>query len=216
MHIVEGFLPLTWCIVWIVISLIFVIYGIRQMITVFREVPEAKKIFSISFLFMLIVQLLGFNLVTGTTSSPFGNALGGSIFGPAITSVIAAFVLIIHALLLGYGGLTTIGANIFSMGVVGPFVAYLIFKAFTKRDISPYIAIVLASFLANICTALTTAVQFGLVFGGILKFVVIFIISQIPFIVIDVIVTTVAFMVVYELYKKSEIFSPDFKLFNFR
>ncbi len=41
--------------------------------------------------------------------------------------VVASIALLLQALFLGHGGLTTLGANVFSMGVVGAFSAYFTF-----------------------------------------------------------------------------------------
>lgn len=211
MHIVEGFLPLYWCIIWFILALIFIVIGIRQMKNVIREVPESKKVLGISGVFMFVMQFFGVGFVTGTTSSALGNGFSGSIFGPAITSVIAAVVLLLQAILLGYGGLTTLGANIFSIGVVGPFVAYLVFTAFRKRNISPILGMAIASLLSTVCSCLTTAVQFGLVYNGFWKFVILMFVSQLPLIVLDVLITLVVFVFVYYSMKDNPIFSEDFR-----
>ena len=63
--------------------------------------------------------------VTGSCSHPTGTGLGAVLFGPAAVSVLAAIVLVFQALLLAHGGITTLGANDFSMGIVGPFAAWL-------------------------------------------------------------------------------------------
>ncbi len=49
-------------------------------------------------------------------------------------TVVGLIVLLFQALLLAHGGLTTLGANTFSMAIVGPLVSYGIFKLLKKRD----------------------------------------------------------------------------------
>ncbi len=62
----------------------------------------------------------------------------------------AAIVLVFQALLLAHGGLTTLGANIFSMGIVGPVVAWLVFKKASKKiGWGPSIGIFFAALLGN-------------------------------------------------------------------
>jgi cobalt/nickel transport system permease protein len=56
---------------------------------------------------------------TGTCSHPCGSGLAAVIVGPAVTTVIAAIALLLQALFLAHGGLTTLGANIVSMGWSG-------------------------------------------------------------------------------------------------
>ena len=136
MHIMEGYLPLTWCIVWFVISFIIVAFGIYQIKKIVDETPESKALLAVSGAFMFILSSLKLPSVTGSCSHPCGNGLGAALFGPAVTAVLATIVLIFQALLLAHGGLTTLGANIFSMGIVGPFIAWLVYKGLTKANIS--------------------------------------------------------------------------------
>ena len=51
-------------------------------------------------------------------------------------TIISVVVLLFQALLLAHGGLTTLGANTLSMGIVGPFVAYFIYKLLKKKNVS--------------------------------------------------------------------------------
>ena len=73
--------------------------------------------------------------VTGSTSHPTGTGLGAILFGPLPMAVSGLVVLIFQALLLAHGGITTIGANVFSMAIAGPFVAYFVYKAFKKTNL---------------------------------------------------------------------------------
>ena len=59
MHIAEGFLPFHWCIVWLVLSLIFIAIGIRQMRQINRDIPESKKLLAISGIFISVVSQVG-------------------------------------------------------------------------------------------------------------------------------------------------------------
>ena len=93
-----------------------------------------------------------FPSVKGSCSHLTGNGLGGAIFGPAITSVLAAIVLILECFLLGYGGLSTLGANIFSLGVFGPLIAALIYKGLKRVNLPTTLVIIVAVFFANAAT----------------------------------------------------------------
>ena len=64
----------------------------------------------------------------GTCSHPCGTGPGALLIGPGPTVVVASIALLLQALLLTHGGLTTLGANIVSMGVVGAFGAYGVFR----------------------------------------------------------------------------------------
>ena len=47
-------------------------------------------------------------------------------------SVLGIIVLLFQAILLAHGGLTTLGANTFSMAIFGPFVSYGLFRLLKK------------------------------------------------------------------------------------
>ena len=94
MHIMEGYLPLTWCIVWFVISFIIVAFGIYQIKKIVDETPESKALLAVSGAFKFILSSLKLPSVTGSCSHPCGNGLGAALFGPAVTAVLATIVLL--------------------------------------------------------------------------------------------------------------------------
>ena len=197
MHIMEGYLPLKWCIIWFVISLIVVAYGILQIKKITDETPESKTLLAVSGAFMFILSSLKLPSVTGSCSHPCGNGLGAALFGPAVTAVLATIVLLFQAILLAHGGLTTLGANIFSMGIVGPLVAWIIYKGLTKANISSTIAIFFAAFLGDLLTYVTTSFQLAFAFpaptftGALTNFLVVFAVTQIPLAIGEGILTVI-------------------------
>jgi cobalt/nickel transport system permease protein len=94
------------------------------------------------------------------------------MFGPAITAVISIIVLIYQALFLAHGGLTTLGANVFSMGIIGPLVSYLIYKTGMKAKVNFYFVVFLATTLGDWATYIVTSAQLAVAFpaGGVLTF----------------------------------------------
>ena len=197
MHIMEGYLPLTWCIVWFVVAIIFVAVGIYQIKKIVDETPESKALLAVSGAFMFILSSLKLPSVTGSCSHPCGNGLGAALFGPAVTAVLATIVLIFQALLLAHGGLTTLGANIVSMGIVGPLVAWAVYKGLTKANISSTIAIFFAAFLGDLLTYVATSFQLAFAFpaptfgGALTNFLIIFAVTQIPLAVGEGILTVI-------------------------
>ena len=197
MHIMEGYLPLTWCIVWFVVAIIFVAVGIYQIKKIVDETPESKALLAVSGAFMFVLSSLKLPSVTGSCSHPCGNGLGAALFGPAVTAVLATIVLIFQALLLAHGGLTTLGANIVSMGIVGPLVAWAVYKGLTKANISSTIAIFFAAFLGDLLTYVATSFQLAFAFpaptfgGALTNFLIIFAVTQIPLAIGDGILTVI-------------------------
>ena len=197
MHIMEGYLPLMWCIVWFVVAIIFVAYGIYQIKKIVDETPESKALLAVSGAFMFVLSSLKLPSVTGSCSHPCGNGLGAALFGPAVTAVLATIVLIFQALLLAHGGLTTLGANIVSMGIVGPVCAWIVYKGLTKANVSSTIAIFFAAFIGDLLTYVATSFQLAFAFPAptfgtaLTNFLVIFAVTQVPLAVGEGILTVI-------------------------
>lgn len=197
MHIMEGFLPWYWCIFWYVLAIPVIVYGIIKIKKVINEVPESKSLLAVSGAFMFVLSSLKIPSVTGSCSHPTGNGLGAVLFGPAAASVLATIVLLFQSILLAHGGLTTLGANIFSMGIVGPVSGYLVYKAFSKTNLSSTIAVFFAAFFANLLTYVTTAIQLSLAFpeptftSALTIFLGIFALTQIPLAIAEGLLTVV-------------------------
>ncbi|MFQ3633532.1 MAG: energy-coupling factor ABC transporter permease [Roseiflexus sp.] len=123
MHIMEGFLPLPWAGFWFIVVLPFWVLGIRTINRLIAEKPETRLLLGFAAAFAFVLSALKIPSVTGSSSHPTGVGLGAILFGPPVMSVLGSVVLLFQALLIAHGGLTTLGANAFSMAVVGPFVA---------------------------------------------------------------------------------------------
>lgn len=188
MHIMEGYLSPSWSILWIILSLPFIIIG---FFAIKKKLSENTKFFTLLAMcgaFAFVLSSLKIPSVTGSCSHPTGVGLGAVLFGPTPMAVIGLIILLFQALLLAHGGLTTIGANVFSMAVVGPFAAYAVFKGSVKAGISSAVAMFLAAFLGDLLTYVTTSIQLALAYpdmtGGFLtslwKFMSIFALTQIP------------------------------------
>lgn len=197
MHIMEGYLPLEWCIVWFVVAIIVVAFGLYQIKKIVDETPESKALLAVSGAFMFILSSLKLPSVTGSCSHPCGNGLGAALFGPAVTAVLATIVLIFQALLLAHGGLTTLGANIVSMGIVGPVCAWILYKGLTKANISSTIAVFFAAFIGDLLTYVATSFQLAFAFpaptfsAALTNFLVIFAVTQIPLAIGEGILTVI-------------------------
>lgn len=197
MHIMEGFLPVEWCVVWYVISIPVIIYGIYQIKKTREKLPESTALLAVSGAFMFVLSSLKLPSVTGSCSHPTGNGLGAAIFGPAVAAVLATIVLLFQAILLAHGGLTTLGANIFSMGIVGPFVAWIVYKGLMKFNVSSTIAIFFAAFFGDLLTYVATSFQLAFAFptptfeSSLIKFLGIFAITQIPLAIGEGILTAI-------------------------
>jgi cobalt/nickel transport system permease protein len=205
MHIMEGFLPWEWCLLWYLVAIPVVAYGVIRIKKITDENPESKPLLAVSGAFMFILSSLKLPSVTGSCSHPTGNGLGAVLFGPAVTSVLAAIVLVFQALLLAHGGLTTLGANIFSMGIVGPVAAWLVYKGIKKIGWGSSVGIFFAALLGDWLTYVTTATQLSLAFPiptfgeAFVKFMVIFAYTQVPLAIAEGLLTVVIFEYIMKL-----------------
>jgi len=192
MHIMEGFLPWFWCLVWFAISLPIVAWGFYKVRELFREHPEQKMLVAVSGAFIFVLSSLKMPSVTGSSSHPTGTGASTILYGVAVTSSLSIIVLIFQALLLAHGGITTLGANVFSMGIAGPFVAFLAYKLLQKAKVGHITTVFIVAFLADIVTYITTAFQLALAYptnGSVMTsfvtFFSIYAVTQIPLSIVE-------------------------------
>jgi len=200
MHIMEGFLPWQWCILWFGVAVPFWIHGFRRMRRVVSDNPETRLLLAVAAAFTFVLSALKMPSVTGSCSHPTGTGLGAILFGPTIMSLLGGIVLLFQALLLAHGGLTTLGANTVSMGIVGPLVGWAVWVALRDR-VSPRVSVFLAAALADLMTYVTTSIQLALAYpdpatgiaGSFLKFAAIFAVTQVPLAISEGILTVLIF-----------------------
>lgn len=188
MHISEGFLPITHCVGWAVASLPPAVLSVRAVTKQMEAKRENRVLLAASAAFLFTLSSLRMPSITGSSSHPTGVAVGTYLFGPEVMPALALITLIFQALLLAHGGLTTLGANLFSLGVVGPWVTWLFLQLTIRRGKKPGPGIFVATVAGDLATYLTTAVQLAVAYpsahGGFLasflKFSGIFFITQIP------------------------------------
>jgi cobalt/nickel transport system permease protein len=207
----EGFLPLFWCLMWFAVSIPIIAFGIYKLNKLVKEKREILPILAVSGAFIFVLSSLKIPSVTGSCSHPTGTGIGAIMFGPAITAVLSTIVLIFQAVFLAHGGLTTLGANVFSMGIVGPVVSYLIYKAGMKVKLNFYLIVFLATAFGDWATYIVTSTELALAFpaGGVLtfgtflsslgKFAAIFAITQVPLAIIEGAVSALLFKYVIEV-----------------
>ena len=187
MHIAEGFLPVQWAAFWWAVSLPFFLVGLRSLTRITKQNPELKLLLALAGAFTFVLSALKIPSVTGSSSHPTGTGLGTILFGPLTMTVLGTLVLIFQAILLAHGGITTLGANVFSMAIVGPFVAYVVYHTVMKtgqQKLAVFLAVALEDLLTYLMTAIQLALAFPAVQGGfiasLIKFTGIFAVTQLP------------------------------------
>jgi len=207
MHIMEGFLPLQWCIVWWIIAVPCLFLGMYQLKKVLATDREALPLLGVTGGFIFILSSLKLPSVTGSCSHPTGTGLSIISFGPWITAVVCAIVLLFQSLFLAHGGLSVLGANIVSMGIVGPLVGYGVYRLLRDTSVNIYLTVFLVSALADMFTYITTSLELALAYpaetGGVVSsfilFMGIFAITQVPLAIIEGIVLALVFKYIVAL-----------------
>lgn len=159
----EGFLPPIWTILWTVVALPFVVYGARRTLSTIRMDARTKALVAVAAAFVFVLSALKLPSVAGSSSHPTGTGILVVLFGPAITAFVSVIVLLYQAVLLGHGGLTTLGANVSSMGIVGPLAGWVSYRLFRSR-VSIQQATFVAAAITDWTTYLVTSLQLGLAF----------------------------------------------------
>jgi cobalt/nickel transport system permease protein len=214
MHIMEGFLPIQWSIAWSIITLPFIAIGLYVIGEKVKLNPKVKILIGIAGAFAFVMSALKIPSVTGSSSHPTGVGLGSILFVPFVMSVIGCIILLFQALLLAHGGITTLGANTFSMAVAGPFISFGIYKLLNGLKSPKWLSVFLAAFFGDLVTYITTSFQLALAFpsvtGGFsesfIKFLSIFAITQIPLAASEGLITVIIFNIIYK-YNKEELIS---------
>lgn len=158
MHISEGILPFSWSLFWFAASAPFLALGLRTLARRSEIDLSSKPLVGMIAAVVFIISCMPIPIPTaGTCSHPCGTGLAAVVLGPALGVVTAAVALLIQALFLSHGGLSTWGANLFAMGVVGSFAGYLAFRLLRACGAGPVAAAFAAGLIADWATYAATA-----------------------------------------------------------
>ena len=207
MHIMEGFLPWQWCLVWWIIALPCLMLGVWQLKKVLDADREALPLLGVTGGFVFILSSLKLPSVTGSCSHPTGTGLATISFGPWITALICAIVLLFQSLFLAHGGLSVLGANIVSMGIVGPLAGYGVYRLLRNTSLNVYVTVFLVTALADMLTYVTTSLELALAYpaetGGVVSsfilFMGVFAVTQVPLAIVEGIVLALVFKYILAL-----------------
>jgi cobalt/nickel transport system permease protein len=185
-HIAEGYLPLAHAAFWTLASAPFVLDSYFFSKRRHAMHPEDRLLLGASGAFAFTVSALKIPSLAGSSSHATGVGLGAVLMGPRVMSLLGTLVLLFQALLLGHGGLTTLGANVFAAAIVGPWVSFAVFRLLVRAGEAPAAGV--AAAMGDLATYATTAFQLAAAFpdategiaGSFVKFAAVFGITQIP------------------------------------
>ena len=147
MHIPDGYLSPVWCIALYIVTIAYGIVAWKKA----KKIISSETMTALSVLAAGIFVAMMFNWpIPGGTSLHFvGGALSGIIFGPWLAFFVYVMVLTTQAIVFHDGGITTLGANIFNMGIVDVVVGYAIYKLVTRAMGNTRRARIIGAFLGG-------------------------------------------------------------------
>lgn len=130
MHIPDGFLSVNVSVVFWLVSVGVMIIALSR---VNRDLGEREvPIMGVLAAAIFAGQMLNFSVGVGTSGHLMGAALAAILIGPWAAVLVMTSVVAVQALIFQDGGLLVMGANLFNMAVIGPFVAYMVYR-FVQR-----------------------------------------------------------------------------------
>ena len=167
MHVSEGILPIDWAGAWFLAAAPFVYWGLWTIKRRRAEDPRAMPLVAMVGAAIFVISCMPVPIPwIGTCSHPCGTGLGALLIGPGPTVVVASIALLLQALLLAHGGLTTLGANVVSMGVVGALVAYGLFRCLRLLRVPLFAAALAAGMISDWATYATTSLELSAALHG--------------------------------------------------
>lgn len=121
---------------------------------------------SIGAAFSFTIMMFNIPVPNGTTAHATGGTLLAILLGPWAAMVGVTIALVLQALFFGDGGILALGANIFNIAVLLPFISYGIYRLIAgKSDVQAkrqYVAAAIAGYIGITIAALFTGIEFGL------------------------------------------------------
>ncbi len=166
MHISDGILSFKWIIIWYLVAFIFLAIGLKTIEKRAKKDDSYMPMLAVMGAAVFIISVWHFPVpVSGSSSHPIGTPMSAILVGGFPTVALSTIALIFH-MFLAHGGLTTLGANTVSMGIIGTFSGLLTYKVMKKAGFTLSIAAGMAGFVGNLLTYVATALMLALNFAG--------------------------------------------------
>jgi cobalt/nickel transport system permease protein len=164
MHIPDGFLSVLVSIFFWIVSVLVIGIALRKTSQTLgeRQVPLMGVLAAAIF----AGQMLNFSVTGGTSGHLLGAAIAVILLDPWPAVLVMTSVVSVQALLFQDGGILALGANIFNMAIIGPFVAYAVYtlltNLFKKQTWGLFVAGFLAAWSSILIASLSCALQLAL------------------------------------------------------
>ena len=217
MHVMEGYLPLCWCVSWYVVCIPFVVLGFMGIRKIVANDRKAITILAITGAFVFVISSLKIPSVTGSCSHMTGTGLGAILFGPCITSILGLIVLGIPGCIISSRRTDHTWCQLLFHGNRRPDRILGLFTDIKGETmgVNKKVTIFIAAFLGDLFTYCVTSVELAAAYhaGGfgaaLVKFLANFAATQIPLAIIEGILTVVIMMGL-ESYASDELSSLNY------
>lgn len=115
--------------------------------------------------FIFAVQMLNFPVAAGTSGHLLGGALAAILVGPYTGVLCVSVVLLMQGVLFADGGLTALGVNVVTMGVVTVVVGYAVFRGLVKLLPDGRRSVTVAAFVGALLSVPAAAGMFTLFYA---------------------------------------------------
>ena len=193
MHISEGILPFNWALLWYAIAIPFIAYALVLVKRRSEGDISFKPLLGLIAAVVFIISAMPIPVpIAGTCSHPSGTGISAILLGPFISMLVASVALLMQALFMAHGGLSTLGANVVSMGIVGSLAGFIAFKTVRRMGGGLGLSGFAAGLMTDWATYAATAAELALGIRGeepfmamFTKLAIAFIPTQLPLGIIE-------------------------------
>ena len=151
MHINEGLLPLPQAAAYVAVASPGLLLSFQKVRQLLQGAENGQKaLFGLCVALVFAVTMIPIPLpFTAVMVHMCATPLTALLFGAVPMILPIGLVLLLQALFFGHGGLTTIGANIITLGIVGPLVTVFLYKIFLTLRAPLFVRIGLSVFIGS-------------------------------------------------------------------
>ncbi len=160
MHIPDGFLSVpTGLALWVVTACV-----VGAALSITREQLKERQIPLLGMMgaFIFAAQALNFPIAGGTSGHLLGATLATIVLGPWAATLVMTSVIATQGLLFADGGLLSMGANIFNMGILGAFLGYALYRDLQRLGLPEHLATLIAAWISVVAAATACSLELAL------------------------------------------------------
>lgn len=159
MHIPEGGLPGRWAGLWYGAAAPFIGVALYRLKKPAPDGRSIKPLLGMMGAAVFVISCLEIPVPGATCSHMAGTAMAAILLGPVYGVLVAGVALLLQAVFLADGGLSTWGANVFSMGIVGSFTGYFAYTGLRRLKAPIPVAAFFAGMLGDWAIYATTSLE---------------------------------------------------------